>query len=313
MFAYVVRRLISTFVVMVLVGVFVFLLLHFSPGDPATLIAGDNADAEQIESIRKGLGLDQPLLVQFMNWSLRVLQGDFGISVFTQAPVINLIVERLEPTVSLAVTTLLFAALVAVAIGVVSAWKAGSWIDQVFMGGAIVGFSLPVFVVGYVLIYIFSMQLKWLPVQGYTPIAEGVLPWAKGLILPTIALGTSYVALIARITRASMLEILSQDYMRTARAKGVSARGMLIGHALRNAGVPIVTIIGIGFAMLISGVVITETVFNLPGVGRLVVDSIAKRDYPVIQGAIIIFSGVYVLINLLIDVLYTLIDPRIRY
>jgi peptide/nickel transport system permease protein len=313
MVAYIARRLGSTVVVMAIVGVFVFLLLHLSPGDPAAIIAGDNASPEQIAGIRRRLGLDDPLPVQFLRWSGAVLQGDLGISIFSNEPVLKLVGQRLEPTVSLAATTLVVAVVIAVSFGVLAAWKAGSLIDRALMVVSVLGFSVPVFVVGYLLIYVFSIHLRWLPVQGYAPIAEGLWPWLERLILPSIALGLAYVALIARMTRTSMLEVLSEDYIRTARAKGVAPRPMLMRHALKNAGVPIVTVIGIGIALLIGGVVITETVFNIPGIGRLVVDAISKRDYPIIQGVILLFSGVYVVVNLLVDLSYTLIDPRIRY
>ncbi len=313
MLAYIIRRLGSTVLVMGIVGVFVFLLLHLSPGDPAAIVAGDNASPAQIAQIRERLGLDDPLPIQFVRWAGAVVQGDLGVSIFSNEPVLKLIGERLEPTVSLALTTLVFAVVIAVTFGVIAAARAGSLVDRALMGFSVLGFSVPVFVVGYLLIYVFSIQLRWLPVQGYTPIAQGIWPWLERLILPTIALGMAYVALIARITRTSMLEVLSEDYIRTAKAKGVAARPILLKHALKNAGVPIVTVIGIGVALLIGGVVITETVFNIPGVGRLVVDAISKRDYPIIQGVILLFSGAYVLINLLVDLSYTFLDPRIRY
>jgi peptide/nickel transport system permease protein len=313
MLAYIIRRLASTVLVMGIVAVFVFLLLHLSPGDPAAIIAGDNASGEQIAGIRKQLGLDDPLPVQFFRWVTAVLQGDLGISIFSNEPVLKLISQRVEPTLSLALTTIIVAVTLAVSFGVLAAWKVGTAIDRSLMVLSVIGFSVPVFVVGYMLIYVFSINLRWLPVQGYTPIAQGVGPWFERLILPSIALGLAYVALIARITRTSMLEVLAEDYIRTARAKGVATRSMLLKHALKNAGVPIVTVIGIGVALLIGGVVITETVFNIPGIGRLVVDAISKRDYPIIQGVILIFSGVYVLVNLAVDLSYTLLDPRIRY
>ena len=313
MLAYIARRLASTVLVMGIVAVFVFLLLHLSPGDPAAIIAGDNATPEQIAGIRKQLGLDDALPVQFYRWLVAVLHGDLGISIFSNEPVAKLISQRIEPTLSLALTTLIVAVTLAVSFGVVAAWKVGSWIDRSLMVVSVLGFSVPVFVVGYMLIYVFSISLRWLPVQGYSPIDQGFGPWIERLILPSIALGLAYVALIARITRTSMLEVLAEDYIRTANAKGVATRSVLLKHALKNAGVPIVTVIGIGVALLIGGVVITETVFNIPGVGRLVVDAISKRDYPIIQGVILIFSGVYVLVNLLVDLSYTLLDPRIRY
>jgi peptide/nickel transport system permease protein len=311
--AYIARRLLSTLLVMALVGVFIFLLLHLAPGDPAAIIAGDNASPAQIIMIRHQLGLDAPLPVQFVRWVWRIAHGDFGISIFSEAPVMELIRQRLPATIALTSTTIVFAAVLAVGAGVLAAWRAGGLLDRVLMGFAALGFSVPVFVVGYVLIYVCAIRLHWLPVQGYAPLSAGVWPWASHLILPSIALGLAYVALIARITRASMLEVLSEDYMRTARAKGASTGSMLFHHALKNAGVPIVTVIGIGVALLISGVVITETVFNIPGLGRLTVDAITNRDYPIIQGVIVVFSGAYVLVNLAVDLVYTLIDPRIRY
>jgi peptide/nickel transport system permease protein len=313
MLAYIARRLASTVLVMGIVAVFVFLLLHLSPGDPAAIIAGDNANSEQIDAIRRQLGLDDALPVQFFRWIAAVLQGDLGISIFSNEPVSKLVSQRIEPTLSLALTTITVAVTLAVSFGVLAAWKVGSWIDRSLMVVSVLGFSVPVFVVGYMLIYVFSINLRWLPVQGYSPIDQGFGPWIERLILPSIALGLAYVALIARITRTSMLEVLAEDYIRTANAKGVATHSVLLKHALKNAGVPIVTVIGIGVALLIGGVVITETVFNIPGVGRLVVDAISKRDYPIIQGVILIFSGVYVLVNLLVDLSYTLLDPRIRY
>jgi len=313
MIAYIVRRLLSMLPVMAVVALFVFLLLHLAPGDPAAIIAGDNATPANIDAIRKALGLDEPLWKQFLVWVASLLRGDLGRSIFWGDPVTTLIAQRAQPTASLALTTILVAVIIAIALGVTAAARAGTLLDRSVMAFAVMGFSVPVFVVGYVLIFVFAIQLRWLPVQGYTPLAEGVLPWLRNLTLPSIALGMAYVALIARITRATMLDVLAEDYMRTARAKGVAPRPMLLKHALKNAAVPIVTVIGIGIALLIGGVVITETVFNIPGIGRLVVDAIARRDYPIIQGVIIMFSGLYVLVNLLVDLSYTLLDPRIRY
>jgi peptide/nickel transport system permease protein len=313
MLAFIVRRLFSTVLVMAIVAVFIFLLLHLSPGDPAAIIVGDNATQVQIDAVRKQLGLEDPLAVQFARWLAGVFKGDLGVSIFSREPVGKLIGQRIEPTLSLATTTLLLAVAVAVSFGVLAAWKVGTWIDRLVMVLSVVSFSVPVFVVGYLLIYLFSIQLGWLPVQGYAPIAEGVVTWLRHLILPSIALGLAYVALIARITRTAMLDVLSEDYIRTARAKGVAAGPVLMKHALKNAGVPIATVIGIGVALLIGGVVITETVFNIPGVGRLVVDAISQRDYPIIQGVTLIFSGVYVIVNLIVDLSYTVLDPRIRY
>lgn len=313
MFAYLVRRFLATIPVMAFVALFVFSLLYIAPGDPAAVIAGDQASPEDVERIRQGLGLDRPYLVRFSEWVFRIFQGDLGTSIFTSLPVTSLIAQRIEPTVSLMLITLIFAVTIAVPMGVIAAWKAGTWIDRAVMAFAVFGFSVPVFVVGYLLAYVFALELDWLPVQGYTPWARGFWPWFENLILPAVTLGFVYIALIARITRATMLDVLQQDYVRTARSKGVGQTSILFVHALKNAAVPIVTVIGIGIALLIGGAVVTESVFAIPGLGRLTVDAILRRDYPVIQGVVLMFSFVYVLINLLIDVLYTLLDPRIRY
>jgi peptide/nickel transport system permease protein len=313
MLGYIVRRVLATIPVMAIVALFVFSLLYIAPGDPAVVIAGDQASLEDIERIRKGLGLDRPFLVRFGEWSWHVVRGDLGKSMFTGLPVTELIGQRIEPTLSLMVVTLILAVVVAVPMGVVAAWRAGSWLDRAFMAFAVAGFSVPVFVVGYLLAYVFALELDWLPVQGYTPLSKGLWPWLENLILPSIALGFVYIALIARITRATMLEVLSQDYIRTARAKGLGERAILFLHALKNAAVPIVTVIGIGVALLIGGAVVTESVFAIPGLGRLTIDAIVRRDYPVIQGIVLMFSFVYVLVNLMVDLVYTALDPRIRY
>ncbi len=313
MFAYIVRRILATIPVMAVVAIFVFALLYLSPGDPAAIIAGDTATVEDILRIRAKLGLDRPVYIQFGTWVWGLLQGDLGISIFTNLPVAKLIQQRLEPTVALTVATLIVSVMAAVPMGVLAAWKAGSWIDRVAMVFAVLGFSVPVFVLAYLLIYVFAIWADVLPVQGYVSITSGLWPFLSHIILPSAALGMVYAALIARITRTSMLDVLAQDYIRTAQAKGLANEQVLIGHALKNAAVPIVTIIGIGVALLISGVVVTETVFAIPGLGRLTVDAILRRDYPIIQGIILIFSGAYVMINLLVDLSYTLIDPRIRY
>lgn len=313
MFAFVVRRLLATIPVMGVVALFVFSLLYFSPGDPAAIIAGDIATTEDIEKVRRTLGLDQPFFVRFGTWLWAILHGDLGTSIFSGIPVSTLIGQRVEATVSLAIVTLIFAVAVAVPLGVIAAWKAGGWIDRMVMVFAVFGFSVPVFVLGYLLIFLFSLELDWLPVQGFTSIREGFWPFLRQMILPALALGTIYIALIARMTRAAMLDVLSQDYVRTANAKGLRTDKVLLGHALKNAAVPIVTVIGIGVALLIGGVVVTESVFAIPGLGRMTVDAILRRDYPIIQGVILMFSFVYVLINLLVDLSYTLFDPRIRY
>ncbi len=313
MLAYVVRRVAATVPVMAIVALFVFSLLYIAPGDPAAVIAGDQATPDDVARIRVTLGLDRPFLVRFGEWTWNLLHADFGTSIFTGLPVTQLIAQRIEPTLSLMIVTLVFAVIVSVPLGVLAAWKAGTILDRAFMAFAVLGFSVPVFVVGYVLAYIFALQLAWFPVQGYTPLSAGFRPWLSNLILPAAALGFIYIALIARITRTAMLEVLQQDYIKTARAKGLSNRVILFQHALKNAAVPIVTVIGIGVALLIGGAVVTESVFAIPGLGRLTIDAILRRDYPVIQGLVLLFSFVYVLINLLVDLAYIVLDPRIRY
>jgi peptide/nickel transport system permease protein len=313
MLGYLLRRLLSAIPVMGVVALFVFLLLRLTPGDPAAILAGDNATPEQLERIRISLGLNQPLYTQFFSWVGSLLHGDLGTSLSSNQPVLKLIGQRIEPSIAVAIATIVLSVVIAVPLGVIAAWRRGTLIDRFVMGLSVVGFSVPVFVIGYVLIQIFAIDLRWLPVQGYRSIAAGFGPFFERLILPTVTLSFIYVALIARMTRASMLDVLGEDYVRTARAKGIGEAGVLLRHGLRNAAVPVITVIGTGFALLISGVVVTESVFNLPGIGRLTVDAVLSRDYPVIQGLILLTSGVNLGVNLLIDVAYTLLDPRIRY
>jgi len=310
--AYLLRRLLATFPVMGVVAVIVFMLIHLSPGDPAALIAGDLATEEDIANLRVVLGLDQPLIQQFYIWLTRLLSGDLGVSIFTQVPVSQLLAQRLEPTLSIAVLTMGLTLILAVPLGTLAAHQAGKWIDRCVMVFSVMAFSLPVFLIGYLLIYTFSIQLNWLPVQGYSRIADGLGPWFLSLVLPCTNLALVYIALVTRMTRATVLEVLQEDYIRTARAKGLGAIPVLM-HALRNAAIPIATTIGVGMALLIGGVVVTETVFAIPGVGRLVIDSVQRHDYPVIQSVLLISAGVYVLVNLMIDLSYRFFDPRIQY
>jgi peptide/nickel transport system permease protein len=311
--SYALRRLAATIPVMGVVALFVFSLLYLSPGDPAAVIAGDIATPEDIAKIRAKLGLDQSYFERFGTWLWALAHGDLGTSIFTGLPVTTLIGQRIEPTLALTLCTLVVAVALAVPLGVVAAARAGSWVDRLVMAVSVLGFSVPVFVLAYGLVLLFAVGLEWLPVQGYSSLAEGLWPFVEHMILPSVALGITYMALITRITRASMLDVLAQDYVRTAYAKGLAPGTVLVRHALKNAAVPIVTIIGIGVALLIGGVVVTETVFAIPGIGRLTVDAILRRDYPIIQGVTLLFSAVYVIVNLLVDLSYTLFDPRIRY
>jgi peptide/nickel transport system permease protein len=314
MLGYVLKRILMTVPVMLVVALFVFLLLRLAPGDPAAVIAGDYATAEDVARIRDQLGLSEPIAVQFATWVGQLLQGDLGTSIFSNKPVVTLIGQRIEPTILLATTTILFSIAVAVPLGTLAAFRSGSWIDRLVMLFSVGGFSIPVFVLGYILIYVFALNLHFLPVQGYrSPFEDGLVPFLRHITLPTVTLSVIFIALIARMTRASVIEVLEEDYIRTARAKGQSEVKVLMRHALRNAAVPIVTVIGIGIALLIGGVVVTESVYNIPGLGRLVLDAVLARDYPIIQGLILFFSFIYILLNLLIDLTYTFLDPRIRY
>jgi peptide/nickel transport system permease protein len=313
MAVYLLKRIFALVPVLLLVSVFVFLLLRLTPGDPAAILAGDAATTEQLERIREAMGLNEPILTQYFTWMGKIMQGDLGVSLISGVPVLDMVSQRIGPTISIAVLTIIIAVLVAIPMGVVAAWRHRSWADYLVMSFSVLGFSVPVFLVGYVLLLIFSVNLGWLPVQGFKPISSGLGGFLERAILPALTLASIYIALIARMTRAAMLDVLGEDYIRTARAKGVSDRRLLFVHALKNAAVPVVTIVGTGFALLISGVVVTESIFNIPGIGRLTVDAVLARDYPVIQAMILLTSAGYVFVNLLIDLSYTLFDPRIRY
>jgi peptide/nickel transport system permease protein len=313
MLAEILRRLVAIIPVMAVVAIAVFALLHLTPGDPAVIIAGDYATTEDIARIRAKLGLDKPFLSQVGIWLGQVLRGDLGASIFSGLPVTRLIAQRAEVTIVLTLYAMVISVCVGVPLGIVAAWRQGSWLDRVVMIFAVSGFSMPVFWLGFLLVYVFAISFSWLPVQGYAPLAGGFGGTLRHLTLPAVTLSVVYMALIARMTRASMLGVLGEDYIRTAFAKGLAPRSVLVRHALKNASLPVVTIIGLGFALLIGGAVVTESVYALPGLGRLTVDAIIRRDYPVIQGVILVVSAVYVMINLVIDVLYVVLDPRIRY
>ncbi len=317
MLQFLLRRIVAVLPVLFVVSLVVFLILRLAPGDPAAVIAGNSATNEDIAKIQVQLGLDRPIPVQYGIWMGNVFQGDLGFSYYLNKPVTELIAQRVEPTLSLAFGTVILAILIAVPLGTLAAWRMGGWLDRLLSGFSVAGFSVPVFVIGYLLIYLFAIRLEWLPVQGYKslsgPSAAGPWAWMRQLILPWMTLAMIYVALIARVTRASVSEALTEDYIRTARAKGITESAVLLRHALANAAVPIVTVVGIGIALLIGGVVVTETVYAIPGLGSLTVDAVLNRDFPVIQGLVMLFSVSYVLINLLVDLSYLVLDPRIRY
>lgn len=312
MLRYILGRLLAAIPIFALVAIFIFSLVHLTPGDPAVLLAGDNANPQQVEKIRERLHLDKPVIVQFGIWAGNALRFDLGDSVYSNQPVTKLIAQRVEPTMVLALVTLIFTVAISVPLGVIAAWRANGLVDRVIMAFAVLGFSVPVFVIGYLLVYFFAVKLKWFPVQGYKPLEDGVLATLHSVTLPSIALAMVFAALIARVTRAAMLEALNENFTRTARAKGLGTFRILVVHALKSAGVPVITVIGIGFATLVGGVVVTESVFNIPGIGRLTVDAITRRDYPVVQGVILFFSALLIFINLLVDLSYVLFDPRVK-
>lgn len=313
MTGYIVRRLLLVLPVLLIVGIVVFALIHLTPGDPAAVIAGDGSTPEQIEQIRDQLGLNDPFHIQFINWFLGVLRFDLGESIFLGLPVTQALLDRAQPTLLLTLYAMVIQILIGVPAGVLAAVRRNSLVDRVLMVVSISGAAIPTFFMGIVLILFFAVFLRWLPSGGYVNIQDDPVEHFKGMILPAFALGFSSAGLLARLVRSSMLDVLREDYVRTAYAKGLRQRVVVNRHALRNTLIPAITAIGYSLGALLGGAVVTETVFTLPGMGRLVVQSIARRDYPVIQGAVMTIAGIYVLVNLLVDVLYVYIDPRIRY
>jgi peptide/nickel transport system permease protein len=310
---YVVRRLLALIPVALVVATVAFVLIHLAPGDPAAIIAGPDAPAEDVAQIRRTLGLEHPLHVQLFRWYGRLVQGDLGQSIFLRKPVVEAILDRAEPTVLLTLSATFIAVLIGVPAGVISARHHNTATDQTFTMFALLGISIPNFLLGLLLVLVFGVWLGWFPVAGYSPLEDGWLATARSLVLPAFALGLVQSALIARIARSSMLDVLREQYITTGRAKGLGERLVVYKHALRNALVPTVTVIGISFAILISGAVVVETVFNIPGLGRLVVSAVSRRDYPVVQGVVLVIAGIYMLVNLLVDLSYLVIDPRVKY
>lgn len=310
---YILRRLLATIPTVLVVALFTFFLLRITPGDPASVIGGIRATPEQVAAIRANLGLDKPMVVQLFIWLGQLLRGDLGDSIFSDASVASLILSRMRPTVALTVVAQTFAVGVAIPLGVLAGWKPNSWVDRSVMVFATLGWSVPVFWLGFLLIWVFSLKLSLLPVLGYTPLSEGLGSFILHLILPSFSVGLIVMALLTRMTRATVVEVMQEDYVRTARAKGLGERIVLMRHALRPASLPILTIVGIGFGGTLTGAVIIESVFAIPGIGRLVVDALLRRDYPVIQGTVILVAVVYVFVNLVVDVGYAYLDPRIRY
>ncbi len=313
MYRYLIRRVLAAVPVMVFVATGVFLLLFLTPGDPAFVILGPDATTQQVEELRERLGLNQPWYVQLFRWYGRLLQGDIGQSLFLNRPVTQAIAERAEPTIILTLLATLVAISVGLILGVLSALRRGRWVDTGTMLLAIGGVSMPTFWLGLNLIFVFGVVLGWLPVAGYQPLSAGLWENLRYMIMPAVTLGLAQAALLARLTRSTMLETLDEDYVRTARAKGLAERRVVTAHALRNALIPIITVIGLTFAVLLGGAIITEQVFNIPGVGRLLIQAVSRRDYPVVQGVVLVIAGLYVLINLIIDLIYGYLDPRLRH
>ena len=310
---YVLRRVLAVIPVMLVVATVAFVLIHLAPGDPASVIAGPYAAAEDIATLRHQLGLDEPLPIQLVRWYGRLLRGDLGNSIFLRRPVTEAILDRLEPTLLLTTWATLIAVLLGVPAGIVSARHHNTAVDQSLMGLALLGLSIPNFLLGLLMILVFGVWLGWLPVAGYVPLDSGVWLNLRSLLMPSLALGLVQSALIARITRSSMLDVLREQFVLTGRAKGLTERAVVYKHALKNAIIPTLTVIGITFALLIGGAVVIETVFNIPGLGRLIISAVLRRDYPVIQGVVLLIAVTYTAVNLLVDLAYLAVDPRVRY
>lgn len=312
MLSYILKRILSLIPVLLVVSIVIFSIVHLTPGDPARVTLGPEASPDQVAALREQMGLNRPIVVQYLSWLSGVARGDFGDSIFMKMPVTQAIANHAAPTLSLAILAQLFTIIVAIPLGIFAARKRGTFFDQGVMGITLIGMAIPSFLLGLLLVLLVGVELGWLPVAGYRPLSAGIGEHLKYLILPAVSLGTIQSALIARMTRSSMLDVLRVDYIRTAKAKGMKERRIIYRHALRNAAMPILTVIGVTFGGLVTGAVVTETIFNVPGLGQLIVNSITRRDYAVIQGVVLFVTLIYVLLNLLIDLLYGVVDPRVR-
>ncbi|NHN32212.1 ABC transporter permease [Paenibacillus agricola] len=312
MLAYITKRLFSLIPVLFVVTTVIFLIIHIAPGDPAAVMLGIEASEKEVEALNENLGLNRPIHIQYMNWVFDLLKGDLGQSIFMHQPVSEAIIEHVGPTLSLAILAQIIALILAIPFGIFASYKRGSIVDYVLMGVSLLGMAVPSFLLGLFLMLFVSVQLQWLPVAGYEPLSKGIWTHFQYLILPGISLGTIQAALITRMTRSSMLEILNLNYIKTARSKGLSEISVLLKHTFRNAFIPILTVIGQTFGSLVTGAVVVESIFNIPGLGQLVLNSIVRRDFPVIQGVVLIVTLIYVGLNLIIDLLYGAVDPRVR-
>ncbi|KOR78842.1 peptide ABC transporter [Bacillus sp. FJAT-21352] len=310
--AYILQRVLSLIPVLLTVAIVVFFIMHLIPGDPASVMLGADATEDDIERLREELGLNLPMYEQFFNWVFGLLHGDLGMSIYMKEPVLQVFMNHLGPTLSLAILAQGISILIAIPMGIIAAKKRGTSTDQIFMVGSLLGISLPSFLLALLLSLFFAVKLQWFPVAGYKLLDDGLLAHLEYLILPALSLGAIQAALIARMTRASMLEVLSMNYIKTAKSKGVKEKFIIYKHALRNAFIPILTVVGQTFGTLVAGAVITETVFNIPGLGQLIMNSIVQRDYEVLQGTVLLVSAAYVFINLIVDLLYGVVDPRVR-
>ncbi len=313
MYRGILTRLAQAVPVLLIFAVLVFMLMHLLPGDPAVAIAGTDASREAIDAIRDQLGLNRPILVQLLSWFAQIAQGDFGRSIVLNQSVVSAVAERLPVTLSLSMLSLLITLPVGILLGVVAAYWRNSWIDSAVMLTALLGVSLPGFWVGILSVLLFSVNLGWFPPSGYVPMGQGLWPWLSSLIQPAVVLALFQIGFLARITRSAMLDVMDQDFIRTARAKGVDEWHTIAKHAFRNTLIPVVTVLGITVSLLVGGAVVIEQVFALPGIGRLIVQGILARDYPLVQGTMLLFGFAFVLINILVDIIYTFVDPRVRY
>ena len=313
MWRYIIKRILASIPVIVIVGVITFSLLYIGPGDPAAIIGGDEANPEILEQIRKDLGFDRPYHVQLGNWAWNMLRGDLGTSIFSKREITELILPRLQPTLSLGIQVMVISSLLGVSTGMISAWRSGSRLDRTLMFFAVLGFATPGFWLAFILIWAFAVNLGWFPVLGYSPLGDGILKHLHSMFLPVAVNSILAFAFISRITRSAMLDVMREDYIRTARAKGLSDFTVFIRHAMRPSAIPVVTVIGAAIAGLATGFVLTETIFAIPGLGRMLVDAIVRRDYPIIQALLMVVATALILVNLIIDVIYAYIDPRIRY
>lgn len=310
--SYLLRRLLSVVPVLFIVSTMVFVILHLTPGDPALVILGQEAGQDEVDALREQLGLNRSLFAQYATWILNALRGDLGNSYFMNDTVTEAITSHLAPTISLGILSMLIALVLAIPLGITAARHKGTATDQSVMAFSLLGMSIPNFLFSLFLILIFSVTLRWLPVAGYQPLSAGLWPHLEFLILPAIALGTAHAALIARMTRSSMLEVLNSNYIKTARAKGVKERWVIYKHALRNAFLPILTVAGQSFLSLMGGTAIVETIFSIPGIGQLIVNGVTRRDYAVVQGAVLYVTFAFVFINLAVDLLYGVVNPQVR-